>query len=43
MNPTLPEGSDGLERQNFVLEGEGGHTGHCELRDISDNMEEVDF
>lgn len=43
MSHRVHEGSVGLQRQNFTLEVEGGEIGHCELTDISDNMEEVNF
>lgn len=43
VNPVLPEGSDGPQRQNVALEGSGEQIGHRELRDISDNREEVNL
>lgn len=43
MSHRVHEGSVGLQRQNFTLEVEREEIGHCELRGISDNMEEVNF
>lgn len=47
-NESYTSGLDGLKRQTFITEAEGGETnhclfGHCELKDISDNMGKVNF
>lgn len=47
-NESRTSGSDGLRRQNFTIEVEGemkNHCffGHCEWKNISNDMEKVNF